>query len=269
MCEGIVSRPFYAKVESGKNRINAESLFEILFKHQVDVLEFSELIQETYISGKNKTEIQFKDRMDNAVNTRNVESLERYCQKIVATSDNKILKLRALVTLAYFKGEVKDIDENIYKELKKEFDEGRNWTTRPDLLTLLGNTMPLWSQEELDFLISRLLASVKRHKYSELALERYLRIFGNYLVTCYDRKISIRSNTNIVEVINYIISTTKSFHLMIYRINTFYLEAMLSGNIDKAQKIRKNMEDYGYGAVIASWPIWYVTNMIQEESCFN
>ena len=30
MCKGIVSHPFYAKVESGKNRINAESLFEIL-----------------------------------------------------------------------------------------------------------------------------------------------------------------------------------------------------------------------------------------------
>lgn len=27
MCEGIISRPFYAKVESGKNKINAESLF--------------------------------------------------------------------------------------------------------------------------------------------------------------------------------------------------------------------------------------------------
>mgnify|MGYP002802157521 CR=1 FL=1 len=36
MCKGIVSHPFYAKVESGKNRINAESLFEILASHHMN-----------------------------------------------------------------------------------------------------------------------------------------------------------------------------------------------------------------------------------------
>ena len=35
MCAGILSRPFYARIESGKNRINAESLFQILLEHKL------------------------------------------------------------------------------------------------------------------------------------------------------------------------------------------------------------------------------------------
>ncbi len=50
MCEGVLSRSFYAKVESGQYRINAESLFEILLRHQVDITEFLSLIRENYIS---------------------------------------------------------------------------------------------------------------------------------------------------------------------------------------------------------------------------
>ncbi len=49
MCDGIISRPFYAKVEKGKNGINAESLFKILFKHQIEINDFCQLIQYTRV----------------------------------------------------------------------------------------------------------------------------------------------------------------------------------------------------------------------------
>ena len=41
MCEGIIQRPFYALVESGKSGIGAESLIMILIKHEVDIDYFS------------------------------------------------------------------------------------------------------------------------------------------------------------------------------------------------------------------------------------
>jgi Predicted transcriptional regulator with C-terminal CBS domains len=60
MCARILSRPFYARIESGKNRINAESLFQILLEHQVDLVEFCDLIQDDYTSEERKVEKQFE-----------------------------------------------------------------------------------------------------------------------------------------------------------------------------------------------------------------
>ena len=166
MCAGILSRPFYARIESGKNRINAESLFKILLEHQVDLVEFCDLIQDDYTSEERKVEKQFEFKMN------------------LAVSANEVLKLRALITSAYFKGETDKIDVEIRTKIKAEFDGGNNWLERPDLLRLLANTMPMWPQDELDFLIGRLLDFAKKSELSELTTERYLRLLENYLVVC-------------------------------------------------------------------------------------
>lgn len=153
MCDGILSRPFYAKVESDKNRINAESLFQILLEHQIDLVEFCDLIQDGYTSEERKVEKQFETKMNQAVSAKDTEALDKYCQQIMNSSNNEILKLRALITSAYFKGETDKIDVEIRTKIKAEFDEGNNWLERLDLLRLLANTMPMWSQDELDFLM--------------------------------------------------------------------------------------------------------------------
>ena len=100
MCAGILSRPFYARIESGKNRINAESLFKILLEHQVDLVEFCDLIQDDYTSEERKVEKQFK--MNLAVSAKDTEALDKYCQQIMNSSNNEVLKLRALITSALF-----------------------------------------------------------------------------------------------------------------------------------------------------------------------
>ncbi|MGM9914667.1 MAG: helix-turn-helix domain-containing protein [Lactobacillus crispatus] len=256
MCEGILSRPFYAKVESGQYRINAESLFEILFSHQVDVVEFLNLTQENYLSEELKAENQLTIKINQAVNTKNIKLLKLYCQQIVNTSNNEVLKLRASITLAYFMGELDKVDEETKTKIKAEFDEGRNWTSRPELLRLLANTMPLWSQDELDFLIGRLLTKAKKEEFSDLMMERYLRLMENYLVICYERKVQKKKiySNHVNEVMNYIIEVTKPFHLMIYRIEVFYLKALFSGQKDEAKKIKQSLKKIGYEKEFASWP---------------
>ena len=123
MCEGILSRPFYAKVESDKNRINAESLFQILLEHQIDLVEFCDLIQDDYTLEERKVEKQFETKMNQAVSAKDTEALDKYCQQIMNSSNNEILKLRALITLTYFKGKTDKIDVEIRKKIKAEFDE--------------------------------------------------------------------------------------------------------------------------------------------------
>lgn len=252
MCEGIVSRPFYAKVESGKHSINADLLFKILTIHQIDVVEFYSLIKDIYISPQEKLLQQLQDNMEFAVNTVDFQKLEKYKKKILLTNNN-ILKLRTIVTIAYFKDDLSSLDSTIQKELKKEFDEGKNWINRPDILKLFANTMPIWLPEELDFFIGRLLSVVKKNNnLSELILERYFRIFGNYLVTCYTQK---NTGNHVNEVINYMLNEPASFHLMIYKIHTSYMKALFDGDISKAKNIKKSLGEYGYKETIANWSL--------------
>ena len=255
MCEGILSRPFYAKVESDKNRINAESLFQILLEHQVDLVEFCDLIQDNYTSEERKVEKQFEFKMNLAVSAKDTEALDKYCQQIMNSSNNEVLKLRALITSADFKGETDKIDVEIRTKIKAEFDGGNNWLERPDLLRLLANTMPMWPQDELDFLIGRLLDFAKKSELSELMTERYLRLLENYLVVCYDRKVHKKTThfDHIDDAMEYIIDATESFHLMIYRIEVFYMKALFLDQMDKAKEIKQELRKIGYGNMIANW----------------
>ncbi|OXC37759.1 transcriptional regulator [Lactobacillus crispatus] len=256
MCAVILSRPFYARIESGKNRINAESLFKILLEHQVDLVEFCDLIQDDYTSEERKVEKQFEFKMNLAVSAKDTEALDKYCQQIMNSSNNEVLKLRALITSAYFKGETDKIDVEIRTKIKAEFDGGNNWLERPDLLRLLANTMPMWPQDELDFLIGRLLDFAKKAEFSELTTERYLRLLENYLVVCYDRKVHKKTAhfDHIDDAMEYIIDATESFHLMIYRIEVFYMKALFLDQMDKAKEIRQDLGVLGYKNFIASWP---------------
>lgn len=250
MCDGVISRPHYSRVEKGEYIINSENLFQILIKHEIDIVEFYNLIQDTYDSEENKINNKLEREMDYAVNTKNIELIESNCQKILTLSKNEILKLRAIVTLAYFKGELDQLSVSTKEKIKKEFDEGKKWTKRPELLRLFTNTMPLWSQDELDFFIKRLLATAEKERLPELLLERYLRVFANYLATCYERKYSGQST----KVVKFIISRVSSFHLMIYKITAIYMNALINGDNKKAKEIRENIKTIGYDKLTRSWP---------------
>lgn len=257
MCAGIVSRPFYAKVEAGKTGISAENLFRILFAHQVDINDFYRYIYDEYNSDENKLNDQFQMKMIQAFNARDIELLEKYSHEIVTQSNDEVLKLRAIVTVAYFKGELDELDDGIKLQIKKQFDEGNKWVSRPESLRLLSNTMPLWSQDELDFWINRLVKEISKRTYSELVTERYLQILCNYLATCYDRKVYKDSlhKKYIAEVNKYIFSVTDlPYHLMIYRINALYLKTLFENDRKEATRILTDIKKSGYQTVTKAWP---------------
>lgn len=251
MCNGIVSRPFYAKVESGKSRINAESLFKILAAHQIDFEDFFELIKDDFVA----KDTVLQREMEYAVNTKNIELLEKYSKKILSSTNDEILKVRVLVTVAYFKNNLDFIDIKTRKNIRRFFNQEENWIKSTSLLRLLANTMPVWPQEELDFLMERLVDRIKKDEISEVMLEKYLRILGNYLVTCFDRNIFEKENNYVINVIDCIIKSTSEFHFMIYRINAIYMKAVFNKEIKEAEEIKNEMKKYGYGDVIANWPI--------------
>lgn len=257
MCGEILSRSFYAKVEADKHEISADKLIKMLFFHEVDINWFFQLIREDYISEEQKKVEKLQAGMSKAVSKENIQMLEQYSKQIMELKEHKILKLRTIVTLAYFRNELDELSDEIKKEIFEEFDKGNRWVEEIGLIRLMTNTIPFWSQDRLDFVINNLLVYMdKKHDISELMQERYLRLLENYLVTSYER--GVYKNPNharyINKVLETVITTKFNFHFMLYKINAIYMRALFKDNKVQSRDIRKLMKKYGFGEFIINWP---------------
>lgn len=256
MCAGVVTRSFYAKVESGRNRISADKLTEILFEHDIDITYFYQLLRNTYSSQSKLKENDLNQKMNQAFNSGKIELIEQNYHKILLQSNSSILKLRAMISVANLKDELNLIDPKVKEKLFVEFDEGANWMTRPDLLRLFTDTMPLWDSSDLSFFIGRLLAKVqKEHNIPELLQERYLRVFENYLAVYYKKNNPIKTiDVNVQKTFDYILNLEPTVHFLLYKIAAVYLQNLFLGNKEEAQKIKDEMKKYGYQDIVKTWP---------------
>lgn len=256
MCAGVVTRSFYAKVESGRNRISADKLTEILFEHDIDITYFYQLLRNTYSSQSKLKENDLNQKMNQAFNSGKIELIEQNYHKILLQSNSNILKLRAMISVANLKDELNLIDPKVKEKLFVEFDEGANWMTRPDLLRLFTDTMPLWDSSDLSFFIGRLLAKVqKEHNIPELLQERYLRVFENYLAVYYKKNNPVKTiDVNVQKTFDYILNLEPTVHFLLYKIAAVYLQNLFLGNKEEAQKIKDEMKKYGYQDIVKTWP---------------
>lgn len=256
MCAGVVTRSFYAKVESGRNRISADKLTEILFEHDIDITYFYQLLRNTYSSQSKLKENDLNQKMNQAFNSGKIELIEQNYHKILLQSNSSILKLRAMISVANLRDELNLIDPKVKEKLFVEFDEGANWMTRPDLLRLFTDTMPLWDSSDLSFFIGRLLAKVqKEHNIPELLQERYLRVFENYLAIYYKKNNPVKTiDVNVQKTFDYILNLEPTVHFLLYKIAAVYLQNLFLGKKEEAQKIKDEMEKYGYQDIVKTWP---------------
>lgn len=256
MCADVVTRSFYAKVESGRNRISADKLTEILFEHDIDITYFYQLLRNTYSSQSKLKENDLNQKMNQAFNSGKIELIEQNYHKILLQSNSSILKLRAMISVANLKDELNLIDPKVKEKLFVEFDEGANWMTRPDLLRLFTDTMPLWDSSDLSFFIGRLLAKVqKEHNIPELLQERYLRVFENYLAVYYKKNNPVKTiDVNVQKIFDYILNLEPTVHFLLYKIAAVYLQNLFLGNKEEAQKIKNEMKKYGYQDIVKTWP---------------
>lgn len=256
MCAGVVTRSFYAKVESGRNRISADKLTEILFEHDIDITYFYQLLRNTYSSQSKLKENDLNQKMNQAFNSGKIELIEQNYHKILLQSNSSILKLRAMISVANLKDELNLIDPKVKEKLFVEFDEGANWMARPDLLRLFTDTMPLWDSSDLSFFIGRLLAKVqKEHNIPELLQERYLRVFENYLAVYYKKNNPVKTiDVNVQKIFDYILNLEPTVHFLLYKVAAVYLQNLFLGKKEEAQKIKDEMKKYGYQDIVKTWP---------------
>lgn len=105
--------------------------------------------------------------------------------------------------------------------------------------------------------VTFILKKIDFNKVQELMLERYLRLMGNYLVICYDRKIYLKSkySKNVMDkVFSFILNIKVNFHLLIYKLHSLYIKFLINDDTDKKYMIKNFLAKLGYSKVIKNWP---------------
>lgn len=62
MIQEIITKGHYSKIERGLEGISADSLFDILFAHNIDVDDFIEDIRDEYLSKEDLHAIELKEK---------------------------------------------------------------------------------------------------------------------------------------------------------------------------------------------------------------
>lgn len=253
MIQGIVHKSHYSKIEHGIERISVDSLFRILFAHHIDVDGFLEMIKDEYISKDEKEAEELENKIMTAFNNHNKDEIEKYIQEVLKLSGNKIFKYRVIVTIAFFRGKLNELSNDLKKNIINEFTKHDTWLEDIDLLKLFGNCMQVFSEEQLDDCMKQILKRYLNNENSEKMAERIAIICNNYLYYCYYFK--HLNNSNIVDCLNYLKKLDTRSHYMFYRIAGFFFEYMFKGDKTKAKEIKDQLVMWGYGGRVASWEI--------------
>ena len=248
MCGDIMSRSYYARVESDKSYISANMLIQLLLIHKIDMNHFEKLVKKTYKPMYLVEEEVLDKKIGYAINIRDINRDEFYYDKILQLPKAKLLKIRSTVMVAYLNNNLSRIDSSLKNVLMKEFHKTEKWSMNMQSLKLLESTMILWEEERLDFFINQLLSNIKKNNVNmDYLLKIYLNIFNNYLFIY--KKIHTTFDDmapQVKDVVNYLCQLPSIEKMSLYKLIGNYYKAFFNYKVADSKEIEKIINQCGY-----------------------
>ena len=252
MVQDVIHKGHYSKIERGIEGVSAESLFKILFAHQIDLDDFLTLIKDQYCTKQQLEEEKIEDRVMRAFNSANKHDIEDALNDVIATNNN-IFKYRYIVAVAYFRGQLNELSPNFKNKVINEFVSRNNWVESVDLLRLFGNCMQIFNCEQLDNFMHQLLKYyTKDQAFSEKMIERVAMICNNYLYYCYYFHVD---GSNVASCLNFLKNLDTRNHFIFYKISYNFYYYLFKGKKEEARKIKEQLISWGYKSRVYSWKI--------------
>lgn len=248
MCGDIMSRSYYARVESDKSYISANMLIQLLLIHKIDMNHFEKLVKKTYKPMYLVEEEVLDKKIGYAINIRDINRAEFYYDKILQLPKAKFLKIRSTVMVAYLNNNLSRIDSSLKNVLMKEFHKTEKWSMNMQSLKLLESTMILWEEERLDFFINQLLSNIKKNNVNmDYLLKIYLNIFNNYLFIYKKRHTTFDDMApQVKDVVNYLCQLPSIEKMSLYKLIGNYYKAFFNYKVADSKEIEKIINQCGY-----------------------
>lgn len=253
MIQGVITKGHYSKIERGLEGISADSLFKILFAHNIDVDDFIEDIKDDYLLEEDLYAIELKKKMMTSFNNSDNEKVKEYLNKILKLKGHKIFKYRSIIAVATFEEKLDELSQEFKGKIINIFTKRDTWMENVDSLRLFANCMHIFSIEQLDYCLHQLLDHYsKNNDYSEKMIERIAIICNNYLYSCYFLDLD---GAKVDSCINFLNNLDNRSHFIFYRITCEFYQRLFKGEISEAKKIKETLVSWGYGSRVVSWKI--------------
>lgn len=141
MADGIIKKSHYSKVERNIEGISADSLFKILFLHNIDLDVFLNEIKDEYSSNDKVKARELEAKVMEAFNNSDNNKIESYLGDVLKLPGNMIFKYRTIIAIAYFRNQLDELSPEFKEKIITEFIKYDSWIENIDSLRLLANCM--------------------------------------------------------------------------------------------------------------------------------
>lgn len=243
--DGVCTAANYSKTERNQQQITAQDLLLILSKNNIDINNFIKKVANNYRfsnSSSKSSENMMAVKLAEAFYTSNLLDIKKIDEKIQHSNFRYELKLESTLLRHIIQNDLSNIPPKVKEKYKRVFFTSDGWYEDPDNIRLFSNTMIIFDDDELEFLMSEFLKSssilIGKNVY---VLEVGASVLVNYLYICYRRKIK----NKVDEVRNKLQKMPEIPELFTYKCLGNYYMYLINGNIAKAKTMKKFMEENG------------------------
>lgn len=183
---GVISVPFYSKVEHGEHRISAEDLFKILSHNEITIEAF---MKELALNEVADREAQLRSDMYRYFYDRNTVSLTKMLKDIEDMSllNKPLWRAQLKVNIANLEGRFAELEQVEIDLIYKEMLSIDPWNTYT--LSLFANTLYLFDFDNVTFFIKSILRPKTLQKLDKDSRSKQiiLTICLNYIALCIER----------------------------------------------------------------------------------
>lgn len=261
MAAGVISKGTYSKVVNNKQRLSSDLLVKILFKHEIDIDDFFEMLKSTYMPKEKIEEQIIAQRFKLALDNHDVQQAKLSAYQLNKVSNNEYLLWQFKIALAYLQHTENKLTDKFKTDIINEINQNDNWTENIDALRLLTNSMQILSVERVNAEMRVFFHRILRfNNIPENMQERYAIVCDNYLHFLFNKRVKSNkdfssSQENAKLAIDYLCSLDSSAHLMIYKISGKYYKYLFGKKIANTKRMKQQLLAFGLTAGVKNWPI--------------
>lgn len=222
---GIVSVPFYSKVEHGEHRISAEDLFEILSKNEIPIETFMNTLASYQVEDH---EAQMRQFIYQHFYNGDIKALKKLLKDTHSTSlpTPSLWIAQLKTTIANLEGTFTQLEQVEIDLIYEEIIRIESWT--PYSLMLFANTLYLFPFERATLLIQTILRpkTLQRLNKDNRSKQIILTICLNYIALC----IKHQKKNEIKQPLQVLRDAPNLPELFFYKVMALFYETLLQND---------------------------------------
>lgn len=235
MSAGVVTEPFYSRVERGISEIKIEDLLMLLEQNQISLYDFFEVFDDIAINQE-----ALRNQIIEAVILRDLKTLKEIAKQD-SIHENTKLQLELQLVIAELGNKIDELSDNMRRNMKYGILQVGAWNRKALWEFLI--TMPLYSYSELKLLMTTIIDWQKNSGYLDsLTVEMLADVVITYIKLSFKEK----KFTEVKKMLKFIKQIPDIPVIMLQKLVAQYYAALLADDKDKLVQIEKILRVSGY-----------------------